>query len=189
MAMQEAAQAAASAAANVRDDSLWNKMARGLETEAELHNFFARRQWAAQGGGPQLHIASAVKVVNNERLRAFASAHAFNVNAIKAYHQGDSFLFHGCPQQAATNVQADGLQMTFASPGMLGKGLYGAPDPRKSLQFCKNSQDGRFMFVCRFNLRHAKRAGPNTHHRNTIFDEFCVYDDRHVVVLWMIKLA
>ena len=34
----------------------------------------------------------------------------------------------------------------------------------------------------------AKRAGPGTNHRNSVYDEFCVYDDRHVVVLWMIKL-
>ena len=72
---------------------------------------------------------------------------------------------------------------------MLGRGLYGAPDPRKSLQYCKNSENGKFMFVCRFNLREAKHAGPTTQHRNSIFDEFCIFDERHVVVLWMIKLA
>ena len=43
---------------------------------------------------------------------------------------------------------------------MLGKGLYGAPDPRKSLQFCR-SQD-KFMFICRFNLSGAQHAGPST---------------------------
>lgn len=34
----------------------------------------------------------------------------------------------------------------------------------------------------------ARRAGPDTHHKNTIFDEFCIYDERQVVVLWMVKL-
>ena len=72
---------------------------------------------------------------------------------------------------------------------MLGNGIYGAPDPRKSLQYCTNPQHGTFMFVCRFNLIAAKRAGPGTQHRNSVYDEFCVFDDRHVVVLWMLKLA
>ena len=38
------------------------------------------------------------------------------------------------------------------------------------------------------NLAGAKHAGPSTQHRNTIFDEFCVYDEKRVVVLWMLKL-
>ena len=71
---------------------------------------------------------------------------------------------------------------------MLGAGLYGAPDPRKSLQYCKSSPNGKFMFVCRFNLGTATRAGPDTHHRNSVFDEFCIYEEAHVVALWMIKL-
>ena len=44
------------------------------------------------------------------------------------------------------------------------------------------------MFICRFNLEHALHAGPHTGHRNTLFDEFCVFNDTHVVVLWMLKL-
>ena len=45
------------------------------------------------------------------------------------------------------------------------------------------------MFICRFRLdASAKHAGPRTQHRNTVFDEFCVYDERHVVVLWMLKV-
>ena len=44
------------------------------------------------------------------------------------------------------------------------------------------------MFICRFNLTNAKYAGPSTGHRNTIFNEFCVDIDNHVVVLWMLKL-
>jgi hypothetical protein len=91
---------------------------------------------------------------------------------------------HGAP----LFPQADGLKIGFASNGMLGRGLYGAPDPRKSLQYCKDSPNGRFMFLCRFNLKEAKHAGPETKHRNSIFDEFCIYDEKHVVVLWMLKL-
>ena len=108
---------------------------------------------------------------------------------VLAKRTADAFLFHGCPQASATNIQTDGLCMSFASNGMLGRGLYGAPDPRKSERYCKDSKDGKFMFVCRFNLSAAKRAGPATNHRNSVYDEVCVYEDRHVVVLWMIKLA
>ena len=65
---------------------------------------------------------------------------------------------------------------------MLGRGLYGAPDPRKSLQYCRSAN--KFMFICRYNLASpAQHAGPSTQHRNSIFDEFCVYDERRVVVL------
>ena len=45
------------------------------------------------------------------------------------------------------------------------------------------------MFLCRFNLSRAKHAGPDTHHKNSVFHEFCIFDEKHVVVLWMIKLA
>ena len=82
--------------------------------------------------------------------------------------------------------------MQFAANGMLGKGIYGAPDPRKSVKYCSKSANGngRFMFICRFNLSPpAQHAGPTTQHRNTHFDEFCVYDDSRVVVLWMLKIA
>ena len=47
----------------------------------------------------------------------------------------------------------------------------------------------KFMFVCRYNLSQAKHAGPSTPHQNSVFDEFCVFDEKHVVVLWMLKLA
>ena len=187
-ALQQATSAAAASSSSA-SGGLWHRLARGIETEAELHQFFARRQAKATPDGKRLHIASCVKLVNNEKLYAFASAGSFHTSAQKAYHHGDTFLFHGCPQASATNIQADGLCMSFASNGMLGKGLYGAPDPRKSERYCKNSTDGKFMFVCRFNLSAAKYAGPNTQHRNSVYEEFCVYDDRHVVVLWMVKLV
>ena len=45
------------------------------------------------------------------------------------------------------------------------------------------------MFICRFNLSDARHAGPGTQHRNTHYEEFCIYDERHVAVLWMLKLA
>jgi len=177
-------------AAQAQEGGLWPRLAQGIETEAELQKFFTRRQ-VGTAGGRALHIASAVKVVNNAALAAFTSTRTLTLNPLKAHKDkngADTFLFHGCPQEAATNIQSDGLKMGYAANGMLGKGLYGAPDPRKSEQFCKNSANGKFMFVCRFNMKHAQHAGPETKHRNTIFDEFCIYDERQVVVLWMLKL-
>ena len=76
--------------------------------------------------------------------------------------------------------------MRFAADGMLGRGLYGAPDPRKSLEYCGNGTNGKFMFICRFNLSGAGTAGPSTGRR---FDEFCVFDESNVVVLWLLKCA
>lgn len=64
----------------------------------------------------------------------------------------------------------------------------GAPDPRKSLQYVRGSH-GQFMFICRFSLKRGTlHAGPATSHRNSHFDEFCIFDERNVVVLWMLKL-
>ena len=111
------------------------------------------------------------------------------------HHQrSDSLLFHGCPQNAARNIQDEGLKMSHAKDRtMLGRGLYGAPDPRKASHYsdtrgpyASNHSNTGTMFICRFNLSAAKHAGPSTSHRNTVFDEFCVYDEQHVVVLWML---
>ena len=127
-------------------------------------------------------------------MRAFRPSGRFDISPSKAASKsGDTLLFHGCSQMSATNIQATGLSISFAAQGMLGKGLYGAPDPRKSLQYCNRgmqaSQHGNFMFICRFNLTQAQFAGPNTHHRNTQYEEYCVMQDAQVVVLWMLKLA
>ena len=94
-----------------------------------------------------------------------------------------------CPEQAGLNIQAEGLKIQFAANGMLGRGLYGAPDPNKSRAYCKGGANGNFMFICRYNLAGAQHAGPGTQHRNTMYDEFCVYHDSMVVVLWALKLA
>ena len=64
---------------------------------------------------------------------------------------------------------------------------------RKSEQYTKrpgapkwgapSSPNARFMFLCRFNVSQAKYA------MNKMFDEFCVFRERDVIVLWAIKLA
>ena len=66
---------------------------------------------------------------------------------------------------------------------MLGVGVYGAPDPRKAAQYAHAGQNGRFMFLCRFNL-----TGNSRHHQNMQFAEYCVYEESKVAVLWMLKI-
>ena len=80
---------------------------------------------------------------------------------------------------------ATGLLLSFAAQGMLGKGLYGAPDPQVAAVLANRPT----KFICRYSLAGAQHAGPNTQHRNTLFDEFCVYREAQVVVLWAVKLA
>jgi hypothetical protein len=177
-------------AAMPADQQLWTRLAEGVATEDGLRAFFRRRQTEAPSGTAELTIAYAVKIVNRTKLNSFISSTGrYDVNPLAAHtRNGDAMLFHGTPEYAIANIQAEGLSMHFASQGMLGRGLYGAPDPRKSVTYCRNSPNGKFMFVCRYNLSNAKHAGPQTAHRNTDFNEFCVADDRHVVALWLVKL-
>ncbi|EOD14658.1 hypothetical protein EMIHUDRAFT_96355 [Emiliania huxleyi CCMP1516] len=170
-----------------RSLTLWGAYSGEVHTENAVRAFFARRQRDSQGG-PQLRVSNVVKVENAQTLSNFHSSGSFYIDPAEAFRRkGDTLLFHGLPQEAATNVQATGLLLSFAANGMLGRGLYGAPDPRKSLQYCRSAN--KFMFICRYNLASpARHAGPSTQHRNSIFDEFCVHDERRVVVLWMLKL-
>ena len=167
----------------------WANWAEEVGSRQQARDFFHRRQRRSINGEPKLRIESIVKVENVETLSRFQSTGSFNINPLQAHQQHrDTLLFHGCPDAAAPNIQADGLLLKYAKNGMLGKGLYGAPEPRKSAHFCGSSEE-KFMFICRFRLdASAKHAGPSTQHRNTLFDEFCVYDERHVVVLWMLKV-
>ena len=167
--------------------SVWLTLSAKIDDDTAVRAFFARRQ-PSSAGGNQLRIERIIKVENRQTLDAFRGTRFFNVNPLEAHSQGcDTLLFHGCPDSVAANIQATGLLLSHAANGMLGRGLYGASDPRKSLQYCR-SQD-KFMFICRFNLSGAQHAGPHTQHRNSVFDEFCVYDEEHTVVLWMLKLA
>ena len=141
----------------------------------------------------RLSLQSVVKIINDETLRKFrrGPGGVFDLNPARAHAMnGDTFLFHGSADSNIANIQSTGLLMSFASNGMLGQGLYGAPDPQKSKNYCqKGNQTGNFMLICRFNLAGAQHAGPNTAHRNTHFDEYCVYDESRVVVLWLLKCA
>ena len=44
------------------------------------------------------------------------------------------------------------------------------------------------MFICRFRLDASAKHRRTQLHNEPEFDEFCVYDERHVVVLWMLKV-
>ena len=168
--------------------SVWSTLSQGVGSESEVRAFFEHRQRSnLHGARGTLRIESIVKVENAETLGNFQSAGYYDIDPRTAHQQGDTLLFHGCPQAVAANIQATGLLLSHAANGMLGRGLYGAPDPRKSAQYCgkygADLQSGKFMFICRFNVSNAR------YHQNQTFDEFCVYDERHVVVLWMLKLA
>ncbi len=163
-------------------ERLWLQMAQGIETEDKVKAFFERRM---PHRGRQLRLERVVKVANDETLRKYVKGATLHLNTNEASQaKGDTFLFHGSSEAAIPNIQAEGLSIQFANNGMLGKGLYGAPDPRKSQQYCKKPQNGIFMFVCRFNL-----SGNMKYAQNQTFDEFCVYDASHVVILWMLKCA
>ena len=176
------------------DIAVWSTLAGDVATEHEVRQFFHRRQ--PDINASRLQIGQAIKVVNAQRLNAYCSSASFDIRPLKAHSKGcDTLLFHGCSQESATNIQAEGLLLRCAANGMLGAGLYGAPDPRKSLQYCcardaSRAVAGKFMFICRFNLAApAQHAGPSTSHRNSTFDEFCVFSENRVVILWMIKLV
>ena len=171
---------------------LWLELAENCVSEQAIRAFFDDRQRRSNG---HLRVASAVMVQKETALRAFKKSSTFNIDPLQAYQHAkryggcDTLLFHGCSQEAAANIEHEGLLLQYAVPGMLGKGLYGAPDPNKSKGYCKGGTNGNFMFICRFNLSGAQHAGPSTAHRNTLYDEFCIYDESHVVVLWLLKLA
>ena len=117
-----------------------------------------------------------------------------------------TLMFHGCPGSAAENIDLTGFRMDFFHRGMLGtnasagKGLYGAPDPRKSMVYAlkgdpldQKTPDERIMYVCRFYLsgeggKEARHAGPGTGNNNHIFHEMCVFDNTHVVPIWKLKV-
>ena len=139
------------------------------------------------GAGGLLKIKEATRVVNDKRLKAFKKAGGFELKTqLAASKQCDTLLFHGCSSDVAANIQSEGLLLKYfgAHGGNLGKGLYGAPDPRKSVKYCGASPIGKFLFVCRFNLSGAKHGMPDgTYH------EYCTFDESKLVVLWMVKLA
>ena len=179
--------------------ALWAKLASGVQTEADVRRLFQSRQNSRGSNDAPLQIERAWPVMNEAMLRRFDSSGSLDINVdhgsqtMLGQHVHDTFLFHGTKAQFFANIEAEGLSLHHAQNGMLGRGVYGAPDPRKSMQYmddrtAQGLRRGPFMFLCRFNLRGAQHAGPSTHHRNSVYDEFCVYSDVQVVVLWAMKL-
>lgn len=193
--------AAASAAASVDDAKKnagavgsWATLARGIETPKKLEEFFAVRQSTPGSTDAKLRIkpGSATKIDNPALLAKFAShstrklpmqppqGHAHPL----AFGQDcDLFLFHGSASGNMGNIHSEGLKssMPAAHGTMLGNGVYGAPDPRKSRQYCGGSH-GNFMIVCRFAVPKAFFK------KNSWYDEFCVPDEAMCVPLWQIKV-
>ena len=107
----------------------------------------------------------------------------------------DTLLFHGCRPDAATNIQAEGLLLKYGGNhgSKLGAGIYGGSDPRKAVTYVDPAHPitlamGKFLFVCRFNVSKATSV-TGKHPKYTVNHEYCVPDEHHVVVLWMLKLA
>ena len=157
-------------------ERLWAGLNGGVSTLDEVRKLFAERgpdKRASQGGNSAgtgaVEIESAC-VANETALRSFnsscasgmlgglsqglmgASGHGSGLDmdpVLSAHKQGkDTLLFHGTSEAAVANIQATGTpSLKVAADGMLGRRIYGAPDPRKSLSYCRNSTNGKFMVL------------------------------------------
>lgn len=164
----------------LEQSSTWLRLNGGISTFADVEKLFSDRQ-PVVSGHPKLQIESAVCLANERALGSFVSAGGFDLTPVRGHSTGDTLLFHGTNEAAVANIQATGRPtMQFAANGNLGRGIYGAPDPRKSLGYA-SGRHGKFMFICRFNLQGARDG-------NWGLDEFAVYNDNQVVVLWMLKV-
>ena len=162
----------------------WLSLAGSWNTEQAVRELFNRRC------GHTLQVESVTAVCHGASLNAFISAGSLGSNADPvptAYpysqYQTDALLFHGTTEANAANIMAEGLQLRFAKGGVLGAGIYGAPNPQKATQYCLTSQHGRFMFLCRFNT-----TGSSHQQNYAGLAEYCVFEEAKVVVLWMLKV-
>ena len=174
-------------------EQMWNELAQSINNEEQVRRLFQMRMNTPRADSRILRLDRAIKVMNKAKMANFATGTGLYSDPIAAIRAGgDAFLFHGSPGANTGNIQAEGLSMSHANQqGMLGRGLYGAPDPRKSAHYSNSRQpigttNECFMFVCRFNLSD-DQPGPARHAKNETFDEFCVYDASRVVVLWLLK--
>lgn len=159
----------------------WLTLASSWNTEQAVRELFERRCQHT------LQVESVTAVHHGASLNAFSAGNlGGNADPPIAHSysqcQTDALLFHGTNEANVANIMAGGLKLKFAKAGMLGAGIYGAPDPRKANQYVPAGQHGRFMFLCRFNTT----GGRNQ--QNVLFTEYCVYDESKVVVLWMLKV-
>ena len=93
-------------------------------------------------------------------------------------------LFPGSADSNAANILAEGLRIREVARNgrRLGNGIYGAPSPLKAFSYTSGSD--RLILVCRFNLKGSKHSNTGS----SGLDEFCIFDDRRVVVLWLLKV-
>ena len=174
--------------------SNWHSLANGIETPKKLEHMFAARQSTFGSNEPKLRIkpGSAVKIENEALMRNFMKFSTGVLQRDPPQGQShpspfgqfcDTFLFHGSSSGNMGNISSEGLRSTMpaAHGTMLGNGVYGAPDPRKSWQYCGGTL-GNFMIVCRF-------AAPQAFFKkNLIYDEFCVPNEAMCVPLWQVKV-
>jgi len=167
----------------------WTHFAEGIGDEAKLRALLAGRQ-PANNISKALTIDKALKIDCQSQLERFESAGFLIMDPKEALRmKADTILLHGSPQMSVANIAMEGLSVNNSSAGQLGRGIYGAPDPRKANQFALQNHHGSFIFVIRVNLSHAKYLqGPPQPGGIPGYEEFCVPKDSHAVVLWQIKL-
>jgi hypothetical protein len=155
----------------------WLELAGSWKTEQAVRQLFLRRC------GHALEIQSVTAVCHEASLSALSAGRLDATADPRPHGLCDALLFHGTRTDGnVANILAEGLKLRFANAqGMLGGGIYGAPDPRKASEYAAQGAHGRFMFLCRFNLVGSR------HQQNVQFAEYCVYQESRVVVLWMLK--
>jgi len=84
-------------------------------------------------------------------------------------------LFHGTSKNACYSIAKTGYQMGTA--GMLGGGIYFAPNPLKSQYYCDSN---RMMLLSRVNLEGSEYA------QNAIYQEYCIYSIKQAIPVYII---
>ena len=167
----------------------WSKYAAGCYCENSVKQFFMDRQNDQPATVPKIRVETATMVINEKTINAFDTSGHLDMDAFQAFNaKTDTFLFHGCNAYSAVSIQSSGLLLSYATNGNLNVGLYGAIDPRKSLTYCGGGANNNYMFLCRYRFDNTTRKGKFGSQEPT-YDEFAVYNEKHVVVLWMLKIA
>ena len=98
-------------------------------------------------------------------------------------------LFHGTKVAMIDAITFQTEQTGFKMPahaGMLGVGIYFAPDPAKSLQYCDAD---KLLFQCDVWIDQSDGPKKAKYAQNAIYDEWCVYDTNAGNPKYIIKFA
>ena len=98
-------------------------------------------------------------------------------------------LYHGTKVALIDAITFQTDQTGFKMPthaGMLGIGIYFAPDPAKSLQYCDAD---KLMFQCDVWIDETEGPKKAKYAQNKIYDEWCVYDTHAGNPKYIIKFA